>query len=291
MSDVARASSPSHGAVRRRSGAVARIVASVVFIPCFVVITLRGGGYFLGLIALVVALGMGEYFSMLRAKGLAPFRYAGSASGLALLWFLYDGRGADAGFGVALVVMAVLAVELMRRDSHAALYHAGTTFFGVIYVAFLGAHMVLLRELPRDLGLPYALGADFVFLAFVVTWAADTGAYLVGTVLGRHALLPRVSRGKTVEGAVGGVVFAVLAAVGARVTFAGFLGPVSAVLLGLSAAVAGLAGDLTESMIKRDADVKDASGVIPGHGGVLDRFDSLLFTAPLIYYFLKFFIL
>ncbi|MDH3197072.1 MAG: phosphatidate cytidylyltransferase [Candidatus Krumholzibacteria bacterium] len=288
---MGRSSTASNSTSWLRSGMVLRVLASLVFIPCFVVIALRGGGYFLGLIALVVTLGMGEFFSMMRAKGLQPFKYAGVTSGLALLWFTYDRNGADAGFAVALVVMAVLALELMRKESRAALTHASTTFFGVIYVAFLSSHMVLLRELPRGLGLPYAEGSAFVFLAFAVTWSGDTGAYLVGRTVGRHPLLPRISRGKTVEGAVGGAVFAVFGALVARYTFAPFLGTVSAVALGLCATLAGLGGDLTESMIKRDADVKDASGVIPGHGGVLDRFDSLLFTAPLIYYFLKFFIL
>jgi len=288
---VGRSRTASHGTSWLRSGTTLRVLASAVFIPCFVVITLRGGGYFLGLIALVVTLGMGEFFAMMRAKGLQPFKYAGVTGGLALLVYQYTANGAEVGFAVALVLMALLALELMRKDGQAALYHASSTFFGVIYVAFLGSHMVLLRELPRLAGLPYAEGAAFVFLAFVVTWSGDTGAYLVGRSMGRRALLPRISRGKTVEGAVGGAVFAVLGALAAHHTFAPFLGTTSAVALGLCATLAGLGGDLTESMIKRDADVKDASGVIPGHGGVLDRFDSLLFTAPLIYYFLKFFIL
>ena len=127
-----------------------------------------------------------------------------------------------------------------------------------------------------------------MFLAFAVTWAADTGAYLVGSLLGRRPLLPRVSRHKTWEGAVGGVVFAALAGWVASVTFAPYLLPAWGIALGAVAALVGLLGDLFESMLKRDAEIKDTSRVIPGHGGVLDRFDSLLFTVPLIYYVLKF---
>jgi phosphatidate cytidylyltransferase len=166
-----------------------------------------------------------------------------------------------------------------------------TTILGVIYVGFLSSHIVLLRELPLQTGNAYATGSSFVFLAFVVTWASDTGAYFVGTLLGRHPLLPRISRNKTREGAVGGVLFAILGALVARYTFAPYMDLWQAVLLGILGSVVGMAGDLVESMLKRDVDVKDASETIPGHGGVLDRFDSLLFTAPLIYYILKFLIL
>jgi phosphatidate cytidylyltransferase len=127
-----------------------------------------------------------------------------------------------------------------------------------------------------------------VFLAFAVTWSADTGAYLVGSVFGRRPLLPRVSRHKTWEGALGGVGFGALAGYLASRTFASYLTPGWGVALGAVAAAVGLLGDLFESMLKRDAEIKDTSRVIPGHGGVLDRFDSLLFTVPLIYYFLKF---
>jgi phosphatidate cytidylyltransferase len=159
---------------------------------------------------------------------------------------------------------------------------------GVFYVAFLASHLVLLRELPLAAGLDYSIGSSFVFLAFAVTWACDTGAYIVGTVAGKHPLIPRVSANKTVEGSIGGLAFAVAGAAVAKYTFAPYLTLGQAAILGMAAGAIGQLGDLVESMIKRDADVKDTSGLIPGHGGVLDRFDGLLFTAPLLYYYLKF---
>ena len=159
---------------------------------------------------------------------------------------------------------------------------------GVFYVAFLASHLVLLRELPLSVGLDYSKGSSFVFLAFIVTWACDTGAYFVGTLFGRHPLLPRVSEKKTIEGSIGGLVFAVAGALLGRAWFADYLGLGQAVILALAVGVIGQVGDLVESMIKRDADVKDTSGLIPGHGGVLDRFDGLFFTVPLLFYYLKF---
>jgi phosphatidate cytidylyltransferase len=186
------------------------------------------------------------------------------------------------------VVIAIMGMELTRRDNRMAVYHVSTTVFGIVYVAYLASHLILLRELPLQIGGEYRLGASFVFLVFTVTWAADTGAYAVGSLFGRHPLLPRVSEKKTWEGAGGGVAFGALAGWAASRTFAGYLAPWQGLALGALAAVVGLLGDLFESLLKRDAELKDTSRVIPGHGGVLDRFDSLLFTAPLIYYLLKF---
>jgi len=265
-----------------------RIVASLVFVPCFIIITRRGGLHFLALINIVIFIGMWEFYAMMRAKGMQPYRGIGIACGLALSWYMFFQGGVYANMFLTLAFLGIMALELTRRDMRLAVYHISTTIFGIVYVAYLASHMVLLRELPHSVGLPYSMGSAFVFLTFVATWSCDTGAYLVGTWIGRHPLLPRVSAAKTREGALGGVVFAIGGALAARYTFAPWLEMWHVVVIGVVASGAGIVGDLVESVIKRDADIKDASGTIPGHGGVLDRFDSLLFTAPLIYYFLKF---
>jgi phosphatidate cytidylyltransferase len=270
------------------SSIVMRVLASIVFIPCFIVITQRGAYHFLGLIDIVIFIGMWEFYAMMEAKGIRPYKGIGILCGLALSWYMFFQGGLYTNMFLTLALMAIMGLELTRRDAQMAVYHVSTTILGVIYVAFLASHIVLLRELPHLVDVPYNLGSSFVFLAFVVTWASDTGAYFVGTAVGRHPLLPRISEKKTREGAFGGVVFAVLGALVARYTFAPYLSISQAVLLGVLGSTVGMAGDLVESMLKRDVDVKDASETIPGHGGVLDRFDSLLFTAPLIYYILKF---
>jgi phosphatidate cytidylyltransferase len=272
------------------SSIVLRVLASIVFIPCFIIITRRGGYHLVALIDIVIFIGMWEFYAMMEGKGIRPYRGIGILCGVALSWYVYFRAGVYANMFLTLALMAIMGMELTRRDTKMAVYHISTTVFGVIYVAFLASHIVLLRELPLLIDVPYRFGSSFVFLAFVVTWSSDTGAYFIGTLFGKHPLLPRVSEKKTREGAVGGVIFAVLGALVARATFAPYLSPGQAVLLGVLGALVGLAGDLVESMMKRDVDIKDASGTIPGHGGVLDRFDSLLFTAPLIYYILKFYI-
>ena len=285
--------SESRTTVRRsflNSSIVLRVLASVVFIPCFIIITRRGGYHFLALLDIVIFIGLWEFYGMMEAKGIRPYKAIGILAGLALSWYVFLSKGAYASLFLTLTLLSIMILELTRRDGKTAIYHISTTLLGVLYVSFLASHMVLLRELPHSAGLDYSMGSSFVFLAFVVTWACDTGAYTIGTLAGRRPLLPRVSEKKTVEGSIGGLLCAVAGAVVAKYTFAGFLSLLQALILGLTAGVIGQLGDLVESMIKRDAEIKDTSGTIPGHGGVLDRFDSLLFTSPLVYYFLKFLI-
>ncbi|HXV14039.1 MAG TPA: phosphatidate cytidylyltransferase [Candidatus Krumholzibacteria bacterium] len=271
-----------------RRTAIERVVAGVVFVPLFIIITRAGGYAFLALIDLVIVLGMLEFYAMMRAKGMHPYRGIGVASGITLSTYIFFRSGQYANFVFTFILIALMGLELARKDNRRAAYHVSTTIFGVIYVAYLSSHFVLLRELPNAVGVPYSQGASFVFLVVAVTWASDTGAYTIGSLFGSHTLLPRVSRHKTWEGALGGVLFGAVAGWISSVSFAGYLKAWEGVVIGILSSLVGLLGDLFESMLKRDADIKDTSNLIPGHGGVLDRFDSLLFTAPLIYYFLKF---
>lgn len=279
-----------HGQKTSRLGSIAlRVGASAVFIPCLIIITRRGGWHFLALIDLVIILGMWEFYRMMENKGCLPHRWIGIATGLLLSALSFAHYEGYPGLLLTLALLATAGLELTRRgDECSSIGNTSTTVLGVAYVAFMASHMVMLRELPREVGVPYSEGASFVFLAFVATWSCDTGAFFVGSLFGKHPLLPRVSEKKTREGVVGGVVLAVAGVLVARYTFADFLETWHAAVIGVILAAAGIIGDLVESMIKRDADIKDASGAIPGHGGVLDRFDSLLFAAPLLYYILKF---
>jgi phosphatidate cytidylyltransferase len=149
----------------------------------------------------------------------------------------------------------------------------------VVYVGWLAAHFVLLRESPD--------GRDWVLLTLLTVWIGDTGAYFVGRPLGRHKLAPHVSPGKTWEGAAGGQVSGFLAVLGLTALFNLDIGVEHVIVLGLLVPAAALVGDLAESAIKRGLGVKDSSGLVPGHGGVLDRLDSLLFAAPAVYWYLR----
>jgi len=270
------------------SSVVLRVVVSIVFVPCIYIITRKGGFHFLALINLMIFIGMLEFYNMMEWKGIKPYKGIGILCALALSWYVFFRNGVYANLLLTLVFLAIMCLELTRKSEEKTIFHISTTIFGVMYVSFLGSHLLLLREFPMELNIDYGAGSSFVFLAFLVTWSGDTGAYIVGKSVGKRPLLPRVSEKKTVEGAIGGIACSLAAAMIARFTFASYLETWQAVLVGLIGALFGQLGDLVESMLKRDAHVKDASKTLPGHGGVLDRFDSLLFAAPLIYYFLKF---
>jgi phosphatidate cytidylyltransferase len=272
----------------RYSSILLRLIASFVFIPCLYIITKAGGYYFLALMDIVILIGIWEFYSMMEWKGIRPYKGIGCLCGLVLSWYFYIQNGTYANLFLTLALIGIMSLELTRRDNKTAIYHISTTVLGVIYIAFLGSHLVLLREFPNEAGLDYNLGSSLVFLAFLVTWSGDTLAYTVGKSIGRHPLLPRISGKKTVEGSAGCVAGSLLGGVVAKYSFAPFLELWQALTIGAMAALIGQLGDLVESMIKRDAEIKDTSDTIPGHGGVLDRFDSLLFTAPLLYYFVKF---
>lgn len=149
--------------------------------------------------------------------------------------------------------------------------------FGVLYVGIPLSTVVSVRSLPS--------GAFLALFLAVVTWASDSGAYYAGTLWGKHPLMPSISPKKSYEGLLGGLIGAIAAALLAQLWFASVLSWTDAVALGILLTLTGLVGDLFESAIKRRAGVKDSGGILPGHGGMLDRIDSLLFTAPTFYYY------
>jgi phosphatidate cytidylyltransferase len=154
-------------------------------------------------------------------------------------------------------------------------------FFGIFYVALLFSFLILVRGLPH--------GVTLIFFLLFVTWAGDTGAYLTGRALGRHLLCPRVSPAKTIEGSCGGAVFSLAVALVCQMTFLQHISVAHCLALAAGINVLNQIGDLSESAIKRSCDVKDSGKILPGHGGILDRIDSLLFAAPFLYYYIVLF--
>jgi phosphatidate cytidylyltransferase len=180
-------------------------------------------------------------------------------------------------FGLAVVVLLALdGLTSAPADLNAATRRLGMSVFGVFYVAGLLTALPLLR---RDL----AQGAWWVIAVFVVTFGNDTGAYFVGRALGRHKLAPTISPGKTVEGLFGGLLAGIGVLLAYRALFFPGLRVFDAVVIGTAAGILGPAGDLTESMLKRAAGAKDSGRLIPGHGGMLDRIDALLFIGAYVF--------
>ncbi|RMF57151.1 MAG: phosphatidate cytidylyltransferase [Calditrichaeota bacterium] len=184
-------------------------------------------------------------------------------------------------------VLLLLLYELFR-NAVGPILNVATTLMGVFYVAFTLGFLLLVRELPGQVGVGYNVGGLVVILIFLAIWICDSAAYILGSRLGRHKLFERVSPNKTVEGTAFGFLFALLTAYVCQKTFLAELPLVHALAIGGICGSVGQLSDLVESLFKRDARVKDASQLIPGHGGILDRFDSEILTAPVVYLYLVF---
>ncbi len=264
-----------------------RILSGVLFLPLLILLAFKGGAWFAGLVTLQVALGLSEFYTMMMARGMRPSGRLGMTMALALCLLSFTGTPSQTNLLVTAGLLLIFCAELLRSVGERGIEPMAVTLFGILYVGWLSVHLVFLRELPHALGQDYALGASYVLLTFFLTWSCDTAAYGFGMWLGRRRLLPDVSPKKSVEGSIGGLVAALVAAHVARLWFAPYLTIGHATVLGLAVGVFAQVGDLSESLLKRVSGAKDASTLIPGHGGVLDRFDSLYFSAPLVYYYLK----
>jgi phosphatidate cytidylyltransferase len=258
-----------------RDGSWGRRVASAgLLVPPFVAIAVWGRPWVWALLVLgVAALGQWEFTRMFRRAGVGAFPVLGLVGGFAVSASFLVPEAVP--IALTLVVLVVLGAGLASRDS-IAWEPAAVTLVGICYVNLLLGHALWLREL--------ADGAQWVLFLVAVTWAGETAAYAVGSTLGRHRLAPHLSPRKTVEGAgaqlvaaavVGTIVHALL--LPGRPAWEG-------VGLGLLLGVVGQIGDLVESLLKRSVGAKDSGVVIPGHGGVLDRVDGLLFCTPVLFY-------
>jgi phosphatidate cytidylyltransferase len=233
------------------------------------------------LVAAALAGGLHELFALIASRGIRPFRVAGAL--VALLAFVdvvWPGRFSPPLTPLAVVVL--LAMALRRGGDHESVVAAAATLLASLYIGGLGGMIGALRLLPPAAEAPW----HFISLAFIVM-ISDSVAFFVGNAAGRHRLAPLVSPGKSVEGALGGLAGGVLGIFLVRQLGMPQLPASHAVALGLLVAAMGIVGDLDESLIKRWAGVKDSGRFFPGHGGMLDRLDSLLFGAPVLYYYFQ----
>lgn len=250
------------------------------------------------LIELGIFLGVYEFCDILRGRGLTPYKSLAIVSSLLLGLNAYFHSHLFTVMTITALVIIVSTAELFRRKKEEAIFHLSGTVFGVIYVGWLFSHLILLSRMPLVLeplcynnvfGIKIRLGTSLALLPFVLTWTNDTMAFFIGRKFGKRKFFPSISPKKTWEGVIGGTFFAFIAGFIYRYLYAPYLSFFDCVILGTLVGIFAPIGDLVESMIKRDVKLKDTSTFIPGHGGFLDRFDSLLFTAPIIYYYLRFF--
>lgn len=258
-----------------------RVVTALVAIPLLVAALFLGPPLLIVLIVAAAAtVGLWEFFGLARARGLEPMRPIGLLVAAALfLDVLHPAWHHPPAWPLAAVLLLGLAL-LPGRDLVDTIPAAAITLLGAIYLGALGGTIAALRIIE-----PVTDGAWRVVLLLAIIMVSDTFAFFTGHAFGRRRLAPAVSPGKTVEGAAAGIVGGVVGALGVRALGLPSLPLTDTLLLGVLVAGLGIVGDLDESLLKRWAGVKDSGTLFPGHGGMLDRLDSLLFGAPILYYY------
>ncbi|MGH7799620.1 MAG: phosphatidate cytidylyltransferase [Thermodesulfobacteriota bacterium] len=269
-----------------------RVLTAVVGVPLLYFIFYLGGIPFLILILLVILFGNIELFKLLEAKGIQSERELGIAFSLALGIAAYFGYFYFAVvFSFAVIITFLLT--LRRVDLSNAIIALSTGLFAIIYIGCFLSHAILLRNIDHYSNLKTysetvqglsGAGFFYIFLVVSCTFLNDTGGYFIGRWKGKRKLIPHVSPGKTLEGTIGGIISSAIAAIVANLIFKSPIEYHWVILFGLVIGIVAVLGDLMESLIKRSAEAKDSGGILPGHGGILDRFDSLIFTFPVSYY-------
>jgi len=269
------------------------LILSIV-LPYFLPDYAAANWLFLLIAALAFGAGLFEFFILtkkLELKADASIAYLGAAA--FFVAFLFDAPAKAPDFlilSVAIFLIAVLITQTFRfqKDFSKMLTGIGVTVLGVLYIAFLGGFIVSMRVGFENTLVPF-LSTKLLAFFFCVVMGADVGAYYVGKNFGKHKLIPTISPNKTWEGVIGGLVLSSVFAALASAWFFPELPYKFSIPLAIVMSLIGVFGDLAESAMKRGSDAKDAASILPGHGGLLDRLDSLLFNAPILYYFARFY--
>lgn len=239
------------------------------------------------LATIFIILGLNEFFCLIENKEIGVNKNLGIILGALVPWAVYfDAKVPQDWFFVFIpaICLVIFLVQFTKRDNRAVL-SISAILFGLLYVSWFFSFFVRIRAMP--------VGTDYfrrllVAYLILVTKSTDIGAYVVGSAIGRHKLIPRISPNKTIEGTVGGLLFSILASVSSINFLPGF--SLSRLLiLGVILGTLAQIGDLSESLIKRDCAAKDSGKTLPGLGGILDTMDSLLFTAPVFYFYVRVF--
>jgi len=259
-----------------------RIITSIVLIVLIAFIVSLD--WLVGLVVTgFIVGGLYEFFTMLEKKGIVIYKYFGIAVGtiipLSIMFRFELTKGWELLFA-ALGLLFLIVMQFRRRQNSGVIIGISTTLFGILYVSWFFSFLIKIRYLPQGLGL--------LVIVLLITKLGDIGAYLVGSRFGKTPLVPRISPNKSIEGAVGGLFFSIFGALAGKSLVS--LSYLHLVMLGFSIGILAQIGDLSESLMKRDCEVKDSGKIFPGMGGFLDLMDSLLFTAPVFYFLCNYFL-
>ncbi len=251
-----------------------RIITAIVGIPFIIGIMYLGGVYWQGFIALLGATALYEYFAMMASKGYRPLIVPSYIISGILLFREQIPHFPEVFLAGLLLIVLVLVTNYSRFGFDDMIF----SFFGAFYIGYLLSYALAFAGLDRFF--------VYILLVFILTWASDVGGYLFGKLWGQHKLAPQLSPGKTWEGAAGAILLTVVLALLVNMIIPINMSFYYLILMGVLASITAQVGDLLESAMKRYFAVKDSGHIIPGHGGVLDRFDSFLLLLPVLYYFL-----
>jgi len=291
-------------APRRPMGDLAsRLLTASVLIPLVLYIVIIGGYAYLATVLVFGLLAQREFYQLIEGKGARPLTAAGLGFGAAVIGVAWLSSEYHAMLLMTASLLVLMVAQLRKARIQESLASISGTFFGVFYVAWLLSHAVLLRFFYRSaeahsdgesleaIGLEPETGIFLTIYCLVAVVLCDAGAYFAGRSWGRRKLAPEISPNKSVEGALGGIVLGTAGALATKGIFDVFWPELSAVLswraalvFGFVLCLFGIIGDLVESLLKRDAEVKDTGGLLPGMGGVLDRIDAPLLAFPAMYY-------
>jgi len=264
-----------------------RGISGSIYIVLILGSILLGKYTFFAFFALLLSYTLYEFYRLGKSAGNHPQVVLGITISVYLFvaFFFYDLKiiGEIIFLGFIPLLMTIAITELFQSNEHP-VQNIAFTLLGIAYIAFPFSVLNFIispYELNPEIYVPEALIG-----LFIIIWANDTGAFIIGSLIGKKKMIEKISPNKTWEGAIGGAVFAVIISL-VFYRFIGFLSPVHTILVTLFTVIAGTLGDLTESMIKRSFKVKDSGSLMPGHGGLLDRFDSMLFAAPIYYIYIS----
>ncbi|HJV65575.1 MAG TPA: phosphatidate cytidylyltransferase [Geomonas sp.] len=258
-----------------------RLATAVVLLPLLIIFTLKSSVFLFSVLVFVLSLlGLDEFYRMALPLRRLEGQLA-SLAGACAIFTLFAANHTIPFMVLTLLVLAFSLIELFRlQDIQKAAADAALLLMGFLYVPLLLSHLVLIRMLPH--------GISWLFLIMVIVMSGDSAAYYVGSAMGKTKLYPLVSPKKSVEGSLGGLAGSLVGALISKFTYFPELSFLDCLATSLLLGVLGQLGDLFESLIKRSCGVKDSGTIFPGHGGVLDRLDSILFAAPVAYYYAYF---
>jgi phosphatidate cytidylyltransferase len=292
------ANAASAASPRNNSSLAQRVISAALLLPLIIALVWWNVWSVAAAVAIATVIGLLELYAAFRQGGYQPRVAVGLAGALAIILALtlQSTAAVDLILPVlTLTIIGSLLAELVYENQPGALPSWGLTLAGSSYLAWLLGHFILLRSLGTPLNdsifkqFGMQPGVGWIYCVCAITWLQDTAAYFVGRRFGRHKLAPILSPKKTWEGAVGGMIGAILTGIGCVLLLGLPITLLQGALLGVVGGIVGPLGDLSESLIKRRVGLKDAGNLIPGHGGLLDRVDSILFTGPLLYYLIRLF--